>query len=262
MVVDDGDDDVDSLHGYFICHHTLGKFTLANFLSEDKSISYLGFVAQMFFLLFLGISKCFLLAAMAYDRYLAICRPLRYSLIMNRRVCLALTVLSAFCGNVVSLVQTAWVFTLPFCGSNQINYFFCDIPPLIKLSYIDLPLYEMQLFMAAVLMIFIPFTLILASYTCIISTILKMASAEGQEKAFSTCSSHLIVVMLYYGSCSLIYLRPKSVHLLNVNKVLSLIYTTITPILNPFIYSLRNKEAIGALRRLLKGRMKGKIFAH
>ncbi|XP_034643311.1 olfactory receptor 10A7-like isoform X1 [Trachemys scripta elegans] len=235
---------------------------LMNFLSDNRSISYMGCAAQMYFLLFLGISECFLLAAMAYDRYVAICNPLRYRLIMNRRVCLSLTILSWFWGNVVSLVQTAWVFTLPFCGSNQINYFFCDIPPLIKLSCIDIPLYEMQLFTAAILVIFTPFSLIVVSYTFIISTILKMASAEGRHKAFSTCSSHLIVVTLYYGSCGLIYLRPKSIHLLDTNKMLALIYTTITPTLNPFIYSLRNKEVKEALRRLLGDRTKRRIFSH
>uniref|UniRef100_A0A8C3S8L4 G-protein coupled receptors family 1 profile domain-containing protein n=1 Tax=Chelydra serpentina TaxID=8475 RepID=A0A8C3S8L4_CHESE len=215
---------------------------LVNFLSEDKSISYMGCIVQMYFLLYLGASECFLLAAMVYDRYVAICNPLRYRLIMNRTVCLSLAVLSWFSGNVVSLVQTVWVFTLPFCGSNKINYFFCDIPPLIKLSCMDTSQYEIQLFTAAILVIFTPFTLILVSYIFIISTIFKMASAEGRHKAFSTCSSHLIVVTLYYGCSSLIYLRPNSINLPDSNKVLSLIYTSVTPTLNPFIYSLRNKE--------------------
>ncbi|XP_050775756.1 olfactory receptor 10A7-like [Gopherus flavomarginatus] len=235
---------------------------LVNFLSEDKSISYMGCVVQMYFLLFLGAFECFLLAAMAYDRYVAICNPLRYRLIMNRMVGLSLAVLSWFSGNVVSLVQTVWVFTLPFCGSNKINYFFCDIPPLIKLSCIDTSQYEMQLFSASILVIFTPFTLILVSYIFIISTILKMASAEGRHKAFSTCSSHLIVVTLYYGCSSLIYLRPNSINLPDSNKVLSLIYTTVTPTLNPFIYSLRNKEVKEALRRILGDMMKRKIFSH
>ncbi|XP_067391399.1 olfactory receptor 10A7-like [Emydura macquarii macquarii] len=224
---------------------------LVNFLSEDKSISYLGCIAQMYFLLFLGASECFLLAAMAYDRYVAICNPMRYMVIMNRRVCLSLAVLSWLGGIVLSLVQTTWVFTLPFCGSNQINYFFCDIPPLIKLSCIDTSLYEMQLFAATVMVIFTPFTLILVSYIFIISTILKMTTAEGRHKTFSTCSSHLIVVTLYYGSSSLIYLRPNSINLPDSNKMLSLIYTTITPTLNPFIYSLRNKEVKEAARRFI-----------
>ncbi|XP_044837433.1 olfactory receptor 10A7-like [Mauremys mutica] len=224
---------------------------LVNFLSEDKSISYMGCVVQMYFLLFLGASECFLLAAMVYDCYVAMCNPLRYRLIMNRMVCLSLAVLSWFSGNVVSLVQTVWVSTLPFCGSNKINYFFCDIPPLIKLSCIDTSQYEMQLFSASILVIFTPFTLILVSYIFIISTILKMASAEGRHKAFSTCSSHLIVVTLYYGCSSLFYLRPNSINLPDSNKVLSLIYTTVTLTLNPFIYSLRNKEVKEALRRIL-----------
>ncbi|XP_065271794.1 olfactory receptor 10A7-like [Emys orbicularis] len=235
---------------------------LVNFLSEDKSISYMGCFVQMYFLLFLGASECFLLAAMAYDRYVAICNPLRYSLIMNKMVCLSLAVLSWFSGNVVSLVQTVWVSTLPFCGSSKINYFFCDIPPLIKLSCTDTSQYEMQLFTAAILVIFTPFTLILVSYIFIISTILKMASAEGRHKAFSTCSSHLIVVTLYYGCSSLIYLRPNSINLPDSNKVLSLIYTTVTPTLNPFIYSLRNKEVKEALRRILGDMIKRKIFSH
>uniref|UniRef100_A0A8C0JEN4 Olfactory receptor n=1 Tax=Chelonoidis abingdonii TaxID=106734 RepID=A0A8C0JEN4_CHEAB len=221
---------------------------LVNFLSDNRGISYVGCVAQMYFLLFLGISECFLLAAMAYDRYVAICNPLRYRLIMDRRVCLFLTVLSWFW---VSLVQTAWVFTLPFCGSNQINYFFCDIPPLIKLSCTDTSSYEMQLFTVTILVNFTPFSLILVSYFVIIATILKMASADGRHKAFSTCSSHLIVVTLYYGSSCLIYLRPKSINSLDSNKVLALMYTTITPILNPIVYSLRNNEVKGAVQTLL-----------
>ncbi|KAM7150047.1 olfactory receptor 10A7-like [Macrochelys suwanniensis] len=235
---------------------------LVNFLSENRSISYMGCLSQMYFLLFFGASECFLLAAMAYDRYMAICNPLRYRLIMNRRVCLSLTVLSWFSGNVVSLVQTAWVFTLPFCGSNQINYFFCDIPPLIKLSCTDTSQYEMQLFTATILVIFTPFSLILVSYIFIISAILKMASAEGRHKAFSTCSSHLIVVTLYYGSGSLIYLRPKFIDSPDSSKVLALIYTTITPTLNPIIYSLRNKEVKGVVRRMLRDMLKRKIFSH
>lgn len=160
----------------------------------------------------------------------------------------------------VSLVQTVRGFTLPFCVSNKINYFFCDIPPLIKLSCIDTSQYEMQLFTAAILVIFMPFTLILVSYSFIISTILKMALAEGRHKAFSTCFSHLIVVTLYYGSSSLIYLRP--INLPDSNKVLSLTYTTVTPTLNPFIYSLRKKEVKEALRRILQDMMKRKIFSH
>ncbi|XP_077169600.1 olfactory receptor 10A7-like [Paroedura picta] len=244
-----------------ICYSsvTLPKM-LVNFLSEDKRISYTGCAAQMFFLLFLGASECFLLAAMAYDRYVAICKPLMYMSIMNEKVCLSLTVLSWFFGNLVSMLQTVWVFTLPFCGSNQINYFFCDIPPLIKLSCVDTSSYEMQLFTATILVILTPFSFIIVSYLLIIYNILKMKTMEGLQKAFSTCSSHLLVVTLYYGSGSLIYLKPKSIHSQDNNKVWALMYTVITPMLNPIIYSLRNKEISGAMKRMIHTAMNKKIL--
>ncbi|XP_060639255.2 olfactory receptor 10A7-like [Anolis sagrei] len=233
---------------------------LVNFLSVERKISRIACASQMFFLLFLGASECFLLAVMAYDRYVAICKPLRYMSIMNNTVCISLTALSWFIGNLVSLVQTSWVFSLPFCGSNQIDYFFCDIPPLIKLSCIDTSFYEIQLFTATILVIFTPFFFILVSYILIISNILKMKSYEGRKKAFSTCSSHLIVVTLYYGSGSLIYLRPRSIHAKDSNKVLALMYTVITPMLNPLIYSLRNKEVNGAIQRMMRKTMNRVCF--
>uniref|UniRef100_A0A8C4WF86 Olfactory receptor n=1 Tax=Gopherus evgoodei TaxID=1825980 RepID=A0A8C4WF86_9SAUR len=234
---------------------------LASVLTGDITISVNGCFMQLYCFGVLACSECYLLAAMSYDRYLAICKPLHYVLIMNRRVCLSLVVLSWFSGNMVSLVQTAWVFTLPFCGSNQINYFFCDILSLIKLSCTDISSYEMQLFTVTMLVNFTPFSLILVSYIIIISTILKMALADGRYKASSTSSSHLIVVTLYYGSSGLIYLRPKSINSPDSNKVLALMYTTITPILNPIVYSLRNNEVKGAVQRLLWDRLKGKIFS-
>ncbi|XP_060111160.1 olfactory receptor 10A7-like [Heteronotia binoei] len=246
-----------------ICYSsvTLPKM-LVNFLSEDKRISYIGCATQMFFLLFLGASECFLLAAMAYDRYVAICKPLMYMTIMNEKFCLSLTVLSWFFGNLVSLLQTVWVFTLPFCGSDKINYFFCDIPPLIKLSCIDTSSYEMQLFTATILVILTPFSFIVVSYLLIIYNILKMATVEGRQKAFSTCSSHLLVVTLYYGSGSLVYLKPKSIHSQDSNKVLALMYTVITPMLNPIIYSLRNKEISEAMKRMVNKAKNRKILFH
>ncbi|OPJ87839.1 olfactory receptor 10A2-like [Patagioenas fasciata] len=224
---------------------------LANFLSEDRSISYIGCAAQLYFVIFLGATECYLLAAMAYDRYVAICNPLRYAVVMNSRVCHSLVLLSCCSGNIVSVVQTAWVFTLPFCGSKKINYFFCDIPPLIMLSCTDTSSYEKQIITATVLVIFTPFCLILVSYACIISSILKISSAEDRHKTFSTCSSHLIAVTLYYASGTLIYLRPKSSNSQDTKKVLALIYTTIIPTLNPLIYSLRNKEVKGVLIKII-----------
>ncbi|XP_021239714.1 olfactory receptor 10A7-like [Numida meleagris] len=229
---------------------------LVNFRSEDRKISYVGCATQLYFVIFLGATECYILAAMAYDRYVAICNPLRYAIIMNRRASLSLVLLSYCSGNVVSVVQTAWVFTLPFCGPSKINYCFCDIPPLIVLSCTDTSMYEKQIVTATVLVIFTPFCLILVSYACIISSILKISSAEGRRKTFSTCSSHLIVITLYYGSGTLIYLRPKSGNSQDTKKVLALIYTAIIPTLNPLIYSLRNKEVKAVLIRIMSELMK------
>ncbi|XP_009674227.1 olfactory receptor 10A7-like [Struthio camelus] len=220
---------------------------LISFQSKERSISYMGCATQLYFVIFLAATECYLLAAMAYDRYVAICNPLRYAVVMNRRVCLSLVLLSCLSGNVVSVVQTAWVFSLPFCGPNKIHYFFCDIPPLIMLSCIDTSSYEMQIVTATILVILTPFCFILLSYICIISSILKISSAKGRQKAFSTCSSHLIVVTLYYGSGTLIYLRPRSGFSQDTKKILAVIYTAIIPMLNPMIYSLRNKEVKGVL---------------
>ncbi|NXD88337.1 O10A7 protein, partial [Halcyon senegalensis] len=224
---------------------------LVNFLSEDRSISYMGCATQLYCVIFLGATEWYLLAAMAYDRYVAVCQPLRYAIIMNSRVCLSLVLLSCCSGNVVSVVQTAWVFALPFCGPRKINYFFCDLPPLIMLSCTDTTSYEKQVIVATVMVIFTSFCLILASYACIISSALKISSAEGRQKIFSTCSSHLTVVTLYYASGTLIYLRPKASNSQETKKVLAVIYTTIIPTLNPLIYSLRNKEVKGVLIKIL-----------
>ncbi|XP_074782774.1 olfactory receptor 10A3-like [Athene noctua] len=229
---------------------------LVNFLSEDRSISYTGCATQLYCVVFLGTTEWYLLTAMAYDRYVAICNPLRYSVLMNSRVCHSLVLLSFSGGIFVSVVQTAWVFTLPFCGPKKINYFFCDIPPLIILSCTDTSLYEKQIITATVLVIFAPFCLILVSYACILSSILKISSTESRHKAFSTCSSHLTVVTLYFGSGTSIYLQPKSTNSQDTKKVLSLVYTTVFPILNPLIYSLRNKDVkevlIGMVAELMK----------
>ncbi|NXT13465.1 O10A5 protein, partial [Prunella fulvescens] len=215
---------------------------LVTILSEDRSISYLGCVTQLYCVVFLAATEWYLLAAMAYDRYVAVCRPLRYPAIMSTRACLSLLLLSCCSGKVVSVVQTAWVFSLSLCGPRRINYFFCDIPPLVLLSCADTRRYERQLISATVLVICTPFCLILLSYSCIISSILRLSSAESRHKAFSTCSSHLTVVTLYCASGTLIYLQPKSSGSQEAKKILALIYTTVIPTLNPLIYSLRNKE--------------------
>ncbi|XP_065270300.1 olfactory receptor 10A7-like isoform X2 [Emys orbicularis] len=224
---------------------------LVNLLAEDKSISFAGCAVQMYFFFFFGCAECFLLAAMAYDRYVAICHPLRYNILMNQRVCRKMVGGAWVIGVPVSLLQAAWIFNLPFCGTNEVNHFFCDAPPVLKLVCADTYLYEMQAVASTFLFLMFPFMLIVVSYVCILTTILRMPSAEGRRKTFSTCSSHLIVVTLFYGSGSLVYLRPKSSYSPDIKKLLSLFYTVLTPMLNPIIYSLRNSDVKGALRRVI-----------
>uniref|UniRef100_A0A452GG73 Olfactory receptor n=1 Tax=Gopherus agassizii TaxID=38772 RepID=A0A452GG73_9SAUR len=223
---------------------TLPKM-LANLLSEDKTISFTGCAVQMYFFLFLGGTECFLLGAMAYDRYVAICYPLRYMHIMNNTRCSEMAAVSWISGLLTSLGHTSVIFSLPFCGSNEINHFFCDIPPVLKLACGVTYMNEIAVFMVALLFITFPFVLILVSYLLILLTILKMPSAQSRHKAFSTCSSHLLVVTLFYGTGIVTYMCPNSAYTPVTNKILSLFYTVITPMFNPLIYSLRNKEVKG-----------------
>ncbi|XP_050791443.1 olfactory receptor 10A7-like [Gopherus flavomarginatus] len=224
---------------------------LVNLLEEEKSISFAACAVQMYFFFFFGCAECFLLAAMAYDRCVAICYPLRYNTLMNQPVCRKIVGGVWVIGVPVSLLQAVWIFNLPFCGSSQVNHFFCDAPAVLKLVCTDTYNYEMQAIGSTLLFLIFPFVLILVSYVRILTTILRMPSAEGRRKAFSTCSSHLIVVTLFYGSGSLVYLRPKSSYSPDVKKLLSLFYTVLTPMLNPIIYSLRNNEVKGALKRVI-----------
>ncbi|XP_074826001.1 olfactory receptor 10C1-like [Natator depressus] len=227
---------------------TLPKI-LANLVSESKTMPFASCAIQMYFFLFFGVTECFLLASMAYDRYSAICNPLHYTAIMNKRVCIQLTGGSYICGTLAAMGHTTFVFTLPFCGSNVINHFFCEIQPVLKLVCGDTSWIEILIILGAAFVLMMPFMLILVSYICIISTILKIRSTEGRRRAFSTCSSHLIVVTMFYGTALVMYVRPKSSFSPDVNKLLSLFYSVVTPILNPIIYSLRNKEMKGALRK-------------
>ncbi|KAL6090689.1 hypothetical protein STEG23_013566 [Scotinomys teguina] len=187
---------------------------------------------------------------MAYDRYVAICDPLRYPVIMSRKSCTQLAAASWFAGFPVATVQTTWIFSFPFCGPNKVNHFFCDSPPVIALVCADTSLFELEALAATVLFILSPFLLILGSYVRILSTIFRMPSAEGKHKAFSTCSSHLLVVSLFYSTTILMYFRPRSNTSPEHKKMVSLSYTVITPMLNPVIYSLRNNEVKTALRRV------------
>ncbi|XP_049991924.1 olfactory receptor 10AG1-like [Alexandromys fortis] len=219
--------------------------------TQDRSISLLACATQMCFFLILATTDSILLAVMSYDRYVAICHPLHYPLVMNQTKCTQLAVGSWLSGLPFQLGQTCQIFSLHFCNANRIDHFFCDIPPVIKLACGDTSLNELFVFLVTVLLAAVPFLLILTSYSKIIATILRLPTAQGRAKAFSTCSSHLVVVLLFYVSASITYLMPKSTHSAVSDKLLSLFYTIVTPMFNPMIYSLRNKDVIAALRRLL-----------
>ncbi|KAM4845612.1 olfactory receptor 10AG1-like [Thomomys bottae] len=223
---------------------------LLNLAIQRRNISLVACATQMCFVLILGATECFLLAVMAYDRHIAICQPLHYPLLMNPKVCTQLVAVSWVSGIPVQIGQTVQIFSVSFCGSKQINHFFCDIPPILSLACGEILVNTMMVYLGAVLFLFIPLLLILISYSKIISTILKLPSATGRSKAFSTCSSHLAVVGLFFGSSIITYLRPKSDHSAEKDKVLSLFYTIVTPVFNPMIYTLRNKDVIMALRKL------------
>ncbi|XP_039719370.1 olfactory receptor 10A5 [Pteropus medius] len=223
---------------------------LGTLLSQDTTISFPGCVTQMYFLFFFGVAECFLLATMAYDRYVAICSPLHYPVIMNQRTCAKLAVASWFPGFPVATVQTTWLFSFPFCDTNKVNHFFCDSPPVLRLVCADTTLFEIYAIIGTILVVMIPCLLILCSYSHIAAAILRIPSAKGKQKAFSTCSSHLLVVSLFYVSLSLTYFRPKSNYSPENKKLLSLSYTVVTPMLNPIIYSLRNIEVKNALSRI------------
>uniref|UniRef100_A0A8C4WFB2 Olfactory receptor n=1 Tax=Gopherus evgoodei TaxID=1825980 RepID=A0A8C4WFB2_9SAUR len=224
---------------------------LVNLLTREKTISFSSCAAQMYFLISLGGTECCLLTLMAYDRYVAICRPLVYTAIMNKGVCIQLVVGSWITGFLAMIIIIILMSQLIFCGPTEINSFFCDFIPVIKLSCSDLHVLKVVAFICSSVFSVIPFILTLTSYICIIITILRIPSTTGKQKAFSTCSSHLIVVTIYYGTLIIAYMLPKTDTLRNLNKIFSVFYTVVTPLLNPLIYSLRNKEVKEALRKAL-----------
>ncbi|XP_015348277.1 olfactory receptor 2T29-like [Marmota marmota marmota] len=206
---------------------------------------------QMFLYLTFGGSEYFLLAAMAYDRYMAICHPLHYPMLMNHRVCLLLASGCWFLGSVDGFMLTPVTMTFPFCRSWEIQHFFCEVPAVMKLSCSDTSLYETLVYLCCVLMLLIPVTVISGSYSCILLTIHRMNSAEGRRKALATCSSHMMVVTLFYGAAVYTYMLPSSYHTPQKDMVVSVFYTILTPVLNPLIYSFRNQDVTGALRKML-----------
>ncbi|XP_012415201.1 olfactory receptor 10J1-like [Trichechus manatus latirostris] len=223
---------------------------LFNFIGLSQPISLAGCATQMFFFITLAINNCFLLTAMGYDRYVAICNPLRYSVIMNKKVCSQLVWGACSIGLIVAMTQVLSVFRLPFC-STKVAHFFCDIRPVMKLSCIDTTINEILTLIISVLVILVPMGLVFISYILIISTILKISSAEGRKKAFATCASHITVVIVHYGCASIAYLKSKSENTRDQDQLISVTYTVITPLLNPVVYTLRNKEVKDALCRAI-----------
>ncbi|XP_061269176.1 olfactory receptor 10J1 [Bos javanicus] len=223
---------------------------LSSLVGMSQSISLAGCATQMFFFVTFGITNCFLLTAMGYDRYVAICHPLRYTVIMNRRVCIQLVWGACSIGLIVAMTQVTSVFRLPFCAT-KVAHFFCDIRPVMKLSCIDTTVNEILTLIISVFVLVVPMGLVFISYILIISTILKIASAEGRKKAFATCASHLTVVIVHYGCASIAYLKPKSENSKDEDQLISVTYTVVTPLLNPVVYTLRNKEAKDALLRAI-----------
>ncbi|XP_007538060.1 olfactory receptor 5V1-like [Erinaceus europaeus] len=228
---------------------------LENLLTEKNNISFVGCVLQLYFLVALVGTEVFLLAVMAYDRYVAICFPLHYTLIMTRVRCIQLTVGTWAAGFLNSLIHTVATFNLTFCKSNQVNQYYCDIPPVVALSCSSTYVAEMQVLVIGGVLGVGAYLLSFISYIYIISTILKIQSGEGKRKAFSTCASHLLVVCLFYGTTIFTYIRPSSSqHSPARDRLIAMLYGVITPMLNPIIYSLRNREVKGALRRAFCGR--------
>uniref|UniRef100_A0A8D2AZ32 Olfactory receptor n=1 Tax=Sciurus vulgaris TaxID=55149 RepID=A0A8D2AZ32_SCIVU len=221
----------------------------ADYLTGSKSISPAGCGLQIFFLLTLGGGECFLLAAMSYDRYVAICHPLRYPTLMSWPLCLRMTSGSWFLGAADGLMQAVTALSFPFCRGCEIDHFFCKAPTLVRLACADTSVFQDVMYVCCVLMLLVPSCLILTSYGLILAAVLHMCSTEARKKAFATCSSHLAVVGLFYGAAIFIYMRPKSFRSANQDKVVSAFYTILTPMLNPLIYSLRNSEVKGALRK-------------
>ncbi|KAM6176643.1 olfactory receptor 2B6-like [Erethizon dorsatum] len=226
---------------------------LFNLGGSKKTIGYLGCVVQLYFFHTMGGTECLLLAVMSFDRYVAICRPLHYSLIMNQHICLLLVSIVWLTGFTYAVSEATVTLQLPLCGINKLDHLVCEIPVLIKTSCGEKEANELALSVVCIFMLAVPLCLILASYASIGHAIFKMKSSEGRRKAFGTCSSHLLVVFLFYGPAISMYLQPSSSISRDQLKFMALFYGVVTPTLNPFIYTLRNKDVKGGLARLVRG---------
>ncbi|XP_006877866.1 PREDICTED: olfactory receptor 8J2-like [Chrysochloris asiatica] len=247
---------------YFFLKHlaiiNLGNSTviapkmLANFLAKKKTISYYCCAAQLGGFLVFIVAEIFMLAVMAYDRYVAICNPLLYMVIVSRQICFLLVSLTYLYGLTTALTVTPCVFSVSYCSSNVINHFYCDDVPLLALSCSDTYIPETAVFTFSGTNLLFSMIIVLISYFNIVIAILRIQSSEGRQKAFSTCASHMMAVTVFYGTLFFMYLQPRTNHSLNTDKMASVFYTLVIPMLNPLIYSLRNKEVKDALKRLLK----------
>uniref|UniRef100_A0A452VL64 Olfactory receptor n=1 Tax=Ursus maritimus TaxID=29073 RepID=A0A452VL64_URSMA len=222
-----------------------------NYLSGRMSISLAGCGVQIFLYLSLLGAECFLLATMAYDRYVAICHPLRYSVLMNQKICGLMAASSWILGSLDGIIVVTVALSFSYCGAREILHFFCDVPALLTLSCTNTLLFERMIFVCCIIMLLFPVAVISASYARVIVAVIHMGSGEGRRKAFATCSSHLTVVGMYYGAAMFIYMRPTSDRSPTQDKMVSVFYTILTPMLNPLIYSLRNKEVARAFKKLL-----------
>ena len=229
---------------------------LVHFLAEHKGIPYVSCAAQLFFSLGLGGIEFVLLAVMAYDRYVAVCDPLRYSVIMHGGLCAMLAITSWVSGSVNSLVQTTITFQLPMCTNKYIDHISCELLAVVRLACVDTSSNEVAIMVSSIVLLMTPFCLVLLSYIRIVSTILKIQSTEGRRKAFHTCASHLTVVVLCYGMAIFTYIQPNPSPSVLQEKLISVFYALLMPVLNPMIYSLRNKEVKGAWQKLL-GQLSG-----
>ncbi|XP_068947097.1 olfactory receptor 5W2-like [Petaurus breviceps papuanus] len=238
-----------------LCYSTaIGPKMLVDFFAKDKSISFIGCALQFYFFCCFADSECLLLAVMAFDRYMAISNPLLYTVNMSSRVCYVLIVSVYLVGMVDALLHTTLTFTLSFCRSNEINHFFCDVPPLLLISCSDTYVNELVIFTVFGFIEMVTISAVLISYCYIVLSVFKIHSTEGRYKTFSTCTSHLTAVTIFQGTILFMYFRPSSAYSLDQDKMTSLFYTLVIPMLNPLIYSLRNKDVKGAL-----GKLKNKI---
>ncbi|XP_012328090.2 olfactory receptor 2AK2 [Aotus nancymaae] len=222
-----------------------------NFLSKSKTITFLGCEIQAYVFLALGGTEALLLGFMSYDRYVAVCHPLHYPILMSKKICCLMVAYAWASSSVSAFMHTLYVFQLPFCGSRLIDHFFCEVPALLSLVCQDTSQYEYTILLSGFTILLLPFLAILASYARVLIVVFHMSSGKGQAKSVSTCSSHLIEASLFYATALFTYTRRHSLRSPSQGKAVAVFYAIITPLLNPFIYSLRNKEVMGAMRRLL-----------